>query len=466
MPDMADFDFEALGSAIGSALAKGLDENELRKDQREQERAESERQQQEAVEAAEAQREALEHVTRTFERERERVGLMVDAAAGSVLAKARANMRQSLRDDPRMPRTINYQERYNALVDLQDRSKVLSLLKGTLDLADTILADVGDVNVQEAVQDAAGGFRRSLHVVDGVIVCQPEHRAEELFEEGEALRLVKDEVEPLGFGELVRQAFYESFGDLTETERKALVADKTEQERKEVREKRLEKACEAAVRAGEVYRHTLAQEVSGAALETGELAAFSGKACATLRRDPAEVRQLSAAVRMSFKTFTQVVQDNGLYAAFSSRGDYGACKGYSYSWWDAFDDEYDVAFGYCGRRPNGMASIPSAVQEDEGGDTTERAIERMAAFNKLPYDGFFDDDFQQHVDAFWYGFRKFMEDVNGLFEVDLSELNGYCGDLSADVMGKVRVLAVRMDEHQAVRFSGDIKARARKLETE
>lgn len=461
---MADFDFEALGSAIGSALAKGLEENEVRKGQREQERAEHDRQLEEAAQIAERRRQVLEEIARTFEEERQAICRTVEGATGSVLRKVRANVREGLQNDPRMPRTINYVERYNALRGLEDRKQVLSLLKGTLELADIVLDDAGGVDVQAAIVDAAGKFRANMHVLDGVIVSQPELRADGLAEEADSSRLIGDQVESLGFGELLQQAFYQSFGEMSDMERLAMEADKTEQERKEALDKRIEEACEAAMQAGDACRRTLAQGVAGKVLRLGELPAFAGQTVTEPGQDVALVKQLAAKVQESFKTFSQVVQDNGLYAAFSVQGDYGACRGYSYTWWDSFDD-YDIEFGYVGRRrPLDRATIPSGVEEDEGGDSVERAIERMAEFNKQPYDGFLDDDFQQHVDAFWYGFRKLMEGVNGLFEVDLSEFNGYCSDLVAEVTGKVRALAAPMDQRQATKFSNDIVACAKKLE--
>lgn len=44
--------------------------------------------------------------------------------------------------------------------------------------------------------------------------------------------------------------------------------------------------------------------------------------------------------------------------------------------------------------------IPADMEEDEGGDTLEKSIDRMRQFNKQKYWGLLDVDFSQHIDAF------------------------------------------------------------------
>ena len=90
--------------------------------------------------------------------------------------------------------------------------------------------------------------------------------------------------------------------------------------------------------------------------------------------------ELVELVRVSFKTFSQVVRDNGLLAAFSEEGSYGSCSGYVIdAWWtDMIEDEY------IGLKPGEgeYGDIATDVCEDKGGDSLERTIERMHAFNK------------------------------------------------------------------------------------
>ncbi|WP_251231659.1 hypothetical protein [Adlercreutzia aquisgranensis] len=449
---MTDLDFEMLGSAIGSALAKGLDESELRKDQRAREQADLERQKEEAAQIGNA----LERTIRTFERERETICMTTRAAVREVSTNARANMWESLQKDPRMPRTINYQERYKALVGLQDRSKMLSLLKSTLDLANTLLKEAEHIDVQAAVLDVAEGFRSNICALDGLIVAQPDRRADSPTEESTEQLSVKKEIASLDFGMLMRQTFLRSLGEMSEKERLAMEAYESEKEREEALRKRINCACDAAMQAGDSYRQVLAQEVAGKALVLDDMPAFTKQVGVTPLQDLDLLQQLAVQVDKSFKTFSQVVQDNGLYAAFSSQKDYGNCRRYGYGRY--YLDDFYAVFGGGSARSCSEEGIPSSVEEDEGGDSIKRAIERMATFNSMPYDGFLDDDFQVHVDAFWYGFRKLMESANNLVKIDLFELGAYCNDLLNDVIKKVNALAVRMDERQAIQFSKDVAA--------
>ena len=51
-------------------------------------------------------------------------------------------------------------------------------------------------------------------------------------------------------------------------------------------------------------------------------------------RTSTSLLELVELVRASFKTFSQVVRDNGLFAAFSEEGSYSSCSGYIIdTWW-------------------------------------------------------------------------------------------------------------------------------------
>ena len=47
-----------------------------------------------------------------------------------------------------------------------------------------------------------------------------------------------------------------------------------------------------------------------------------------------------------------------------------------------------------------MATLPPTRAKTRAGDSLERTIERMRAFNKQRYWSMLDDDFSQHVNAF------------------------------------------------------------------
>lgn len=196
------------------------------------------------------------------------------------------------------------------------------------------------------------------------------------------------------------------------------------------------------------------------------LPAFTGEVVSAGHYDAAEVLELARLIRSSFATYRKVVEDNGVFAAFSEGSDYGRCKGYSFGFagWDDYScEEFDFRVAaYMGTRPgaSGGQGIPSTVEEDdcEGGDTPARAIERMREFNRRRYYGMLDDDYAVHVDAFWYGFRKLMEFANDLVEVDDDQLCAWRSDLRDALVASAREFAVHMDDEQTDAFIGDVSA--------
>jgi len=180
-----------------------------------------------------------------------------------------------------------------------------------------------------------------------------------------------------------------------------------------------------------------------------------------MQHDQAQLLELVELVRTSFKTFSQVVRDNGLFAAFSEEGSYGSCSGYVFdAWWnDDLEDEY------IGLKPGEgkYGDIATDVCEDKGGDSLERTIERMRTFNKQRYWGMFDDDFSQHVNAFWYGFKKLMQNTNSLFKVDMQAFNTYL-DAVRDQAKSAASFCSRMDHSQVSEFCNEIKKREKKTD--
>ena len=155
-----------------------------------------------------------------------------------------------------------------------------------------------------------------------------------------------------------------------------------------------------------------------------------------------------------------MVRDNGLLAAFSEEGSYGSCSGYVIdAWWtDMIEDEY------IGLKPGEgeYGDIATDVCEDKGGDSLERTIERMRAFNKQRYWGMLDDDFSQHVNAFWCGFKKLMENTNALFKVDSQAFSAYLDAVRDQATSAATSLCSRMDHSQVSEFCNEIKKRRQK----
>lgn len=442
--DMDAREIAALAEGLGRAMAEGLAANEAAKVERT-----------EAMGAAQEWSKARDEVRATCDREQDFIVQDVREAVEDYCDVARDEALKSLRADPRAPRTINYLERYGALVGMDDRREVLARLRATLDLADRILAETDKVDVPAALAQSAQGYARRVAALGQIEVCGPTP----LGEAGNAPGAGERAAGLPGGADIaaaIEGAFVGCLADLTQLEAscaEALVAGRA---RKELLDERIGQAKGDALAAAQAVRRERAACAAGEHLTLAEPLPFDASAALKAARDPAPVRELSGEVRTSFATFERVVQDNGLFAAFATDGSYGACAGtLRYSWWvDLFFDESD------GERPGvrRYEAIPCAVEEDEGGDTLAKSIERMRTFNKKKYWGMLDDDFKEHVEAFWYGFGKLMANVNALFEVDGGVFDAYCTQLSDAAQGSAAELAARMDAHQASQFCKAVAA--------
>ena len=336
---------------------------------------------------------------------------------------------------------------------MEDRSEVLRRLDQTIALAETILDETDGIDVDAALTEAAEAYTEKVQRLNGITVVA----AEEQVADETALPLrttiaAKAESDE-EFERTIEDAFNEAFGAISEAEEEqaAIVAD--QDARAEQLASQLQEAMAAAEKATKEARRRAAESVAGNVLTLPERPAFDGSAVLAAELDVDQVRELCAEVRKSFRTFRQVVQDNGLFAAFASEGTFGACRGWRFGfWWDDF--LYDMS-EYEGEIPGrkSVQDIPCDIEEDEGGDTLARSIERMGEFNKRRYWGMLDDDFDGHIEAFWYGFKKLMENVNGLYRLNPSAFNEYCNELAEDAkQATLDVGAASMDAHQVNEF--------------
>lgn len=447
----------ALTAGLGKAIVDGLSASEAAKVERVAAEKKAKADSGEAKRIAEKRSEALRRVVDSFEREQEGTRSAVMSAVERYCGKAKADVLEPLKKDPRMPRFINYLERYCVLAGMDDRVAVLERLGAMLDLADEILNAVVKVDVQGALDEAADEYMQKVMRLDGIQVGDVD-RMPKGGEPGEELPAHVAPTLP-EIVQVVEAVFVGALGDLSEVE----IQKSGEVEAAKARERAIEEQIDAAVKAAsaaaEAVMRSRAESVIGAVLAVRRPAGFGGEVTLKATKDPARVRELAVEVRKSFDTFERVVIDNGLFAAFASEGSYGACKGVSLDcWWDGFF--YDEYFGdEPGRKT--YEEIPTGIEEDEGGDSLEKSLECLRECNERKYWGLLDEDFVQHVDAFWYGFKKLMENVNGLFELDSRAFDKYCSQISQAVQNSAGKLGECMDVSQMIAFCKEIDDRAK-----
>ena len=447
----------ALAAGLGKAMVEGMAANDIAREERTAARKREQAQECDAQATMKRCYDAMERIRKEEADERQR---MVQPAVEEVEAycdAVKSEVLKGLKHDVRMPSTINYLERYNALVGMQDRKEVLRLIDLTIDAAEKIVQSAAVVDAPAALGDAAFNYAQRVARLNGILVGKP---ADDASQAPQGFATSQGGADGAGTAEAAEQAFLAALGDMSPLEAEVLRMQRDSNARAQKVSAKIAEASNAAKSAAAQMRRARAARVEGEAFHVGDIAAFTGKASAEMQHDQAQLLELVELVRTSFKTFSQVVRDNGLFAAFSEEGSYGSCSGYVFDdWWnDDLEDEY------IGLKPGEgkYGDIATDVCEDKGGDSLERTIERMRTFNKQRYWGMLDDDFSQHVNAFWYGFKKLMQNTNTLFKVDLQAFNAYLDAVRDQAKSAAASFCSRMDHSQVSEFCNEIKKREKK----
>ena len=447
----------ALAAGLGKAMVEGMAANDIAREERTTARKQEQAQERDAQATMKRCYDAMERIRKEEADERQR---MVQPAVEEVEAYCdvvKSEVLKGLKHDVRMPSTINYLERYNALVGMQDRKEVLRLIDLTIDAAEKIVQSAAVVDAPAALGDAAFNYAQRVARLNGILVGKP---ADDASQAPQGFATSQGGADGAGTAEAAEQAFLAALGDMSPLEAEVLRMQRDSNARAQKVSAKIAEASNAAKSAAAQMRRARAARVEGEAFHVGDIAAFTGKASAEMQHDQAQLLELVELVRTSFKTFSQVVRDNGLFAAFSEEGSYGSCSGYVFDdWWnDDLEDEY------IGLKPGEgkYGDIATDVCEDKGGDSLERTIERMRTFNKQRYWGMLDDDFSQHVNAFWYGFKKLMQNTNTLFKVDLQAFNAYLDAVRDQAESAAASFCSRMDHSQVSEFCNEIKKREKK----
>lgn len=435
---------ESFAAAMGGALAQGMAKHDEEKRERDEERERAE-------EAARERERLVEIVAGIALADRERRAQAVCRVLDGARSKAYDDMMDELSCDPEMVKPINYVERYNALRSVGDSRVVVQKLELTLDQADAMLKRVSASNPASALERAAAAYAKSAMEFSGAEVGEPDDDvSSELIDLQRSLgdglvsasRELGDEI-----AQLVRGVF-----DGCATPSSDAVVQAAERERARHLEdgERNRELVDAVLNAIDaVLRAAVenAEQVAGKKLTFDLPDAYTCDVSLGDVSSAEKLGELAREVRRSFATFKEVIADNGVFAAFAGTGSFGNCQGDIWFW----DDECEYTGGRPGSRQ--LEGIECGVEEDRVGDSLERCIERMREFNAREYWGMLDDDFPQHVDAFWYGFEHYMRELGEICRVDMRSFKRYCTDVDGRVHNACWELALRMDDVQARDFA-------------
>lgn len=435
---------ESFAAAMGGALAQGMAKHDEEKRERDEERERAE-------EAARERERLVEIVAGIALADRERRAQAVCRVLDEARSKAYDDMMDELSCDPEMVKPINYVERYNALRSVGDSRVVVQKLELTLDQADALLKRVSASNPASALERAAAAYAKSAMEFSGAEVGEPDDDvSSELIDLQRSLgdglvsasRELGDEI-----AQLVRGVFDECATPSSDAVVQAAERERARHLEDGERNQELVDAVLSAIDA--VLRAAVenAEQVAGKKLTFDLPDAYTCDVSLGDVSSAEKLGELAREVRRSFATFKEVIADNGVFAAFAGTGSFGNCQGDIWFW----DDECEYTGGRPGSRQ--LEGIECGVEEDRGGDSLERCIERMREFNAREYWGMLDDDFPQHVDAFWYGFEHYMRELGEICRVDMRSFKRYCTDVDGCVRNACWELALRMDDVQAREFA-------------
>lgn len=435
---------ESFAAAMGGALAQGMAKHDEEKRERDEERERAE-------EAARERERLVEIVAGIALADRERRAQAVCRVLDEARSKAYDDMMDELSCDPEMVKPINYVERYNALRSVGDSRVVVQKLELTLDQADALLKRVSASNPASALERAAAAYAKSAMEFSGAEVGEPDDDvSSELIDLQRSLgdglvsasRELGDEI-----AQLVRGVFDECATPSSDAVVQAAERERARHLEDGERNRELVDAVLSAIDA--VLRAAVenAEQVAGKKLTFDLPDAYTCDVSLGDVSSAEKLGELAREVRRSFATFKEVIADNGVFAAFAGTGSFGNCQGDIWFW----DDECEYTGGRPGSRQ--LEGIECGVEEDRVGDSLERCIERMREFNAREYWGMLDDDFPQHVDAFWYGFEHYMRELGEICRVDMHSFKRYCTDVDGHVRNACWELALRMDDVQAREFA-------------
>ena len=435
---------ESFAAAMGGALAQGMAKHDEEKRERDEERERAE-------EAARERERLVEIVAGIALADRERRAQAVCRVLDEARSKAYDDMMDELSCDPEMVKPINYVERYNALRSVGDSRVVVQKLELTLDQADALLKRVSASNPASALERAAAAYAKSAMEFSGAEVGEPDDDvSSELIDLQRSLgdglvfasRELGDEI-----AQLVRGVFDECATPSSDAVVQAAERERARHLEDGERNRELVDAVRSAIDSVLKAAVENAEQVAGKKLTFDLPDAYTCDVSLEDVSSAEKLGELAREVRRSFATFKEVVADNGVFAAFAGTGSFGNCQGDIWFW----DDECEYTGGRPGSRQ--LEGIECGIEEDQGGDSLERCIERMREFNAREYWGMLDDDFPQHVDAFWYGFEHYMRELGEICRVDMRSFKRYCIDVDGRVRNACWELALRMDDVQAREFA-------------
>lgn len=124
-----------------------------------------------------------------------------------------------------------------------------------------------------------------------------------------------------------------------------------------------------------------------------------------------ELLALYDLVLVAYEKYKRCVEDNNMFAAFSSDSDYGAVR----------NGGSDTFPRY--RQAHNQVET-EAMGRDEAEKVYQEITDYMCRHNEEKYMGMLDEDFAPHVDAFWHGLKVLCKMIDNRFFIAFEEIEG------------------------------------------
>ena len=284
----------ALAAELGKALAGGMAANDIAREERAAARKQAQTQERDAQASMKRCYDAMERVRKEEAGKDQRLVQPAVKEAEAYCDAVKSEVLDDLKHDVRMPSTINYLERYNALVGMQDRKEVLRLIDLTIDAAEKIVQSAAVVDVPAALSDAAFNYAQRVAQLNGIVVGTP---AGDVPQAQQGLAASRDKDYEAGAAKAAERAFLAALGDMSPAEAEALRKQMDSDARAQKASAKIADASNAAKSAVAQMRRARAAQVEGKAFHMSDIAAFTGKVSAEMQHDQAQLLELVELVR-------------------------------------------------------------------------------------------------------------------------------------------------------------------------
>ena len=362
---------------------------------------------------------------------------------------AYAKMLCVIEEDEGFPLKLDFERYFTVLQAIERSATFLSALKQILVREHDAIERLYSADPTIAYQKGSALLVEDLKKLDSIRVIKPITIAENALSAESKVLIdslkgsLKDEENRLkeGFDAILDEAL----GDLAHPDELFQSAIKEVDQRIEA----INDGVNAATEKMETLLQQRARLIAGKTLSLEGLQEFKGSISLVGGVDLDILKALAHELDISFDTYSQIIRDQGLFAAFPNGV---SCLGYF-----AISSDF--------RNREDCLEVPEEIDQEPGGDSLQTAVLRMREFNKAKYQGILDDGYHDHVVAFWYGFAKLAEFLEEASRLDDADVVAYRKYLEETLSSQAKKLGMFMDDEQIEGFDKAVEVLKKKVES-